>query len=216
MNYVDPVDVIAEQICPEDHRAPKEGLPHHCWACHQDADDIVKALLEANHGLVWPRGEIDVDPDDARPRRFILRRLEDPTGISGTGTVAFGVEWPDRSVSLCWNTKWRSLVCYPQGLHAVYEIHGHEGKTEIVWLDIPVDDDEAFIEAMAHSAHQAWLEAYEQLGYVSRLSEWGEEFMVPYGELSEQGKEFDRIIMRAILRVMKSRPDFRRVEATDG
>ena len=55
------------------------------------------------------------------------------------------------------------------------------------------------VEKMAESAHNCWWDAYIQLGYTSRKAAWGEEFMVPFSELSEQGKEFDRVIMRAIL-----------------
>lgn len=58
---------------------------------------------------------------------------------------------------------------------------------------------DALVEAMAKSAHDSWWETYKKLGYTSRLAPWGEEFMVPFEELSEQGKEFDRVIMRAIL-----------------
>lgn len=61
------------------------------------------------------------------------------------------------------------------------------------------------IEAMAKSAHNAWLNTYRAMGYSSRKAEWGEEFMVPYDELSEVGKEFDRTIMRAILRAFKTK-----------
>lgn len=53
---------------------------------------------------------------------------------------------------------------------------------------------------MAESAHNAWWETYKRLGYTSRKAAWGEEFMVPFEQLSERGKEFDRMIMRAILR----------------
>ena len=58
---------------------------------------------------------------------------------------------------------------------------------------------EPIVEAMAESAHNAWWEAYKKLGYTSRKAAWGEEFMVPFDQLSEQGREFDRVIMRAIL-----------------
>lgn len=58
---------------------------------------------------------------------------------------------------------------------------------------------EELVEAMAESAHNSWWETYKRLGYTSRKAAWGEEFMVPYEQLSEQGKEFDRMIMRAIL-----------------
>jgi len=55
------------------------------------------------------------------------------------------------------------------------------------------------VAAMAESAHNAWWEYYKASGYTSRKAEWGEEFMVPFSELSERGKELDRIIMRSIL-----------------
>jgi hypothetical protein len=58
---------------------------------------------------------------------------------------------------------------------------------------------EELVEAMAESAHNSWWGTYKALGYTSRKAAWGEEFMVPFEELSEQGKEFDRMIMRAIL-----------------
>ncbi len=58
---------------------------------------------------------------------------------------------------------------------------------------------EQLVEAMAKSAHDCWYQEYLKLGYKSRKAEWGEEFMVPYEDLSNQGKEFDRVIMRAIL-----------------
>lgn len=59
--------------------------------------------------------------------------------------------------------------------------------------------DLKIIEAMAKSAHEAWMMAQRQEGTTSRLAAWGEEFMVPFEKLSERGKEFDRVIMCAIL-----------------
>jgi hypothetical protein len=63
--------------------------------------------------------------------------------------------------------------------------------------------NETVVEAMAESAHQAWMEAYQALGYQSRKALWGEEFMVPFADLSAQGQEFDRVIMRAILAALE-------------
>jgi hypothetical protein len=59
--------------------------------------------------------------------------------------------------------------------------------------------NEEIIEMMAESAHNAWMTTYIDLGYTSRKAAWGEEFMVPFDQLSELGKEFDRMIMRSIL-----------------
>ena len=59
--------------------------------------------------------------------------------------------------------------------------------------------NEQIVEGMAEAAHDAWWGTYKDLGYTSRRAAWGEEFMVPFVELSERGQEFDRMIMRAIL-----------------
>jgi hypothetical protein len=59
---------------------------------------------------------------------------------------------------------------------------------------------EEIVQEMAEAAHNSWWDTYIALGYTSRKAAWGEEFMVPFDELSERGKEFDRMIMRAILR----------------
>ena len=69
-------------------------------------------------------------------RRFELRRHEDLTGISGTGTVAEGVAFSDGSVALRWLTNWpTSVVFHDRGIDSVTQVHGHGGRTEIAWLD---------------------------------------------------------------------------------
>lgn len=97
------------------------------------------------------------------PRRFLLIRDEDVTGVSGTGVVAAGVlfpptraaeldaEWsndlaeahggegpgePNRQVALQWLTEWpTSVVFHERGVESLERIHGHNGATRIVWLD---------------------------------------------------------------------------------
>ncbi len=67
-------------------------------------------------------------------RRFELIRDEDQTGISGTGLVAEGMEWPDGHVALRWGQEIHSTVLYAN-VDDVVSIHGHGGKTRLVWLD---------------------------------------------------------------------------------
>jgi len=77
------------------------------------------------------------------PRRFVLDRRSDPTGISGTGVVAEGVEFSDGVVALRWLVPEgnpgagdpTSVVFHDNGVGSVYKIHGHGGQTEVVWLD---------------------------------------------------------------------------------
>jgi hypothetical protein len=67
---------------------------------------------------------------------FHLQRDEDETGISGTGVVAEGVQFSDGEVVLRWQAgEWHSTVVWAQGMDAVEAIHGHGGKTRIVWHD---------------------------------------------------------------------------------
>ena len=75
-------------------------------------------------------------------RRFVLMRDEDVTGVSGTGTVAEGVHWPHGDVvALRWTSEWpTSVVFHDRGIASVEAIHGHNGKTRIVWLDEEAPD----------------------------------------------------------------------------
>lgn len=67
-------------------------------------------------------------------RRFCLNRKEDETGISGTGIVAEGVEFTNGAVVMTWYSPHRCVNVY-ESIKTVYELHGHDGKTEVVWID---------------------------------------------------------------------------------
>lgn len=70
------------------------------------------------------------------PRAFVLERLEDVGGVSGTGTVAEGVEFSDGTVALRWTSEWpTSVVFHDRGIESVRAVHGHDGRTRIVWVD---------------------------------------------------------------------------------
>lgn len=68
------------------------------------------------------------------PLLFTLVRDVDESGISGTGTVADGVRWPDGTVALRWRSEHASTVLYPS-MAPLRSIHGHGGKTRVVWAD---------------------------------------------------------------------------------
>lgn len=70
----------------------------------------------------------------ATPRRFVFVRDVDYTGMSGTGTVAEGVEWTDGTVTLRWRGT-RSSVVHWQCIDDAEAIHGHHGATRVEWLD---------------------------------------------------------------------------------
>jgi hypothetical protein len=70
--------------------------------------------------------------------RFELHRDVDPSGISGTGMVAWGVEFPNGKCALAWATEVQSVAVY-DSIGDVQKIHGHSGLTRILWVD---DDDQ--------------------------------------------------------------------------
>lgn len=63
----------------------------------------------------------------------------------------------------------------------------------------PVLGDDSLTEQIAAKVHEAWIETKRAQGITSRPSEWGEEQMVPYADLSERAKDTDRGTVRAVL-----------------
>lgn len=69
-----------------------------------------------------------------RPRLFQLVRDVDVSGISGTGLVAWGVQFPDGKVTTRWNGA-IAQTCVWDSIDEVEAIHGHGGATRVVWVD---------------------------------------------------------------------------------
>jgi hypothetical protein len=78
---------------------------------------------------------------DQQPRRFILRRTKDISGVSGTGDVAWGVQFPDGVCCTRWAATSIRQTCIWNSIHDIEAIHGHEGATEVVWQDPPFEND---------------------------------------------------------------------------
>jgi hypothetical protein len=72
------------------------------------------------------------------PKRFILYRRQDATGVSGTGVVATGVVWPDGHAALRWKAdddEAASSTSVWSSVADMMRVHGHSGLSEIVYLD---------------------------------------------------------------------------------
>lgn len=67
-------------------------------------------------------------------RRFYVNRSKDVSGVSGIGRVAEGIEWDDGQVTICWLSKYHSIGIF-DNIHALEQVHGHEGSTVIEWVD---------------------------------------------------------------------------------
>ena len=67
-------------------------------------------------------------------RNFVLQRAEDVSGTSGTGIVAEGCEFSSGWCAITWLTAIGTYAWYPN-IKAIDMVHGHEGKTKVVWID---------------------------------------------------------------------------------
>lgn len=68
-------------------------------------------------------------------RAFVLLRHEDVTGVSGTGIIAEGVQFLNDKVVVQWIVGDHQSTVVWDSMDAVKAIHGHDGATEVVWLD---------------------------------------------------------------------------------
>lgn len=62
---------------------------------------------------------------------FYLLRVEDESGVSGTGIVATGTILPSGQAVMEWTTFHSSLGVY-KNIEDVAFIHGHGGKTQVI------------------------------------------------------------------------------------
>jgi hypothetical protein len=67
-------------------------------------------------------------------RRFVLVRKRDVTGISGTGIVAEGAVFTNGFSVLCWRREPYAVGMY-QSLADLIAVHGHEGATQVQFID---------------------------------------------------------------------------------
>jgi len=65
---------------------------------------------------------------------FYVDRIEDETGVSGTGVVAYGVVLPSGKVVMEWDTATSSITLF-NNIKDVEKIHGHGGKTQIKFME---------------------------------------------------------------------------------
>lgn len=74
---------------------------------------------------------------DEKVKTFKLVRREDVSGVSGTGVVAVGAQFPTGRIVTEWlpgRIDVRSFNIY-LSVEELELVNGHEGKTQIVWDD---------------------------------------------------------------------------------
>ena len=75
-------------------------------------------------------------------RRFHFNRVEDAKtdksvsegGVSGTGRVAVGVLFDNGLIALTWISMHKCVNVYTSYAEMM-EVHGHDGSTELIWVD---------------------------------------------------------------------------------
>ena len=67
-------------------------------------------------------------------RRFVIDRRRDPTGVSGTGTVAQGMVFHTGQVVVCWFGAHATVTVHPS-IESVRAVHLHGGDSAIRWID---------------------------------------------------------------------------------
>jgi len=101
-----------------------------------------------------------VRPVVQTPRLFVLHRVDDLHGVSGEGIVAYGVEWPDGKCATRFVSNDRvrvTPVSLWDRLSDVQRVHGHGGRTRVVYLN-QTPTGKALDSAQAHAV----LHAYDQ------------------------------------------------------
>lgn len=110
------------------------------WAGYVEPEDRAWILYFAD-GTTKFYGQRDkltgavIEPE-APTRRFIVWRHEDPTGVSGTGLVAYGWEREDGRAVVRWLGEHRTETVHEGGMASVQAIHGHAGRSAIVMADV--------------------------------------------------------------------------------
>ena len=110
-------------------------------------------------------------------RRFELHRDEDVSGISGTGVVAEGVAFSDGGpVALRWTSEWpTSVVFHDRGVESLEAVHGHNGRTRIVWLDPAASETNRQTDTSRFACDVCFDDGWVNLG-------WGDDDGVEWGD----------------------------------
>jgi hypothetical protein len=135
-------------------------------------------------------------------------RTVDHTGVSGTGNVAEGIRFEDGSVALRWHGDHASTVVWAS-LEDAVAVHGHDGSTEVHWLDDeggdPVDpavQRAAFVERAANA-----LAGARSVGDVSERAPLQTAEVIQLAEWLMSGNRFDS--MRAHVAINQARNEAR-------
>jgi RyR domain len=143
-------------------------------------------------------------PDPTHEHRWIIDKMQ--AGFSCATCQASGWDWQQDRV--------RELEHENRGLTETIQewqqIHGTfvaNPELEVLRAENAKLQARSYpdIEVVSARVHEAWMAEQRKLGRTSSLSrQTGEEFMVPYDQLTESSKEFDRATVRAVLAALEA------------
>jgi len=93
-----------------------------------DADALLGQLGGAGYVIVRR-------PPDGLPAPGFLARADDVTGLSGTGRVAWIVEFPDGTTVVRWCVSTVRQTAVFNSMEDVLAVHGHDGRTWAEWYN---------------------------------------------------------------------------------
>jgi hypothetical protein len=94
---------------------------------------VRKPRIRLKRGKVM-KNRVAQDISISQMRRFVLFRKQDVTGVSGTGVIAEGTVFTDGLSVIHWLREPHAMGVY-QSLRDVIDVHGHEGGTELQFID---------------------------------------------------------------------------------
>jgi hypothetical protein len=92
-------------------------------------------MLHGKMKVMAARKKINKHQNLTVGRRFFLKRVIDDSGVSGTGFVAVGFEWPSRKVTIEWVVGNHISQETHETIEDCMAIHGHGSHTVVEWVD---------------------------------------------------------------------------------
>lgn len=107
--------------------------PDLCEGCHKPRVQCECAEKAAQWRKITREMEDKAAKAQVPFKRFKLIRTVDVTGISGTGDIAYGVQYPDQSCALFWLK--HGTHGYYKNIGQLRDIHCYNDNARVEWVD---------------------------------------------------------------------------------
>lgn len=111
-----------------------DQLTEFAKSLNQDSSREINWVVAVVNSALENRGLEKIEISKPQMKMFYLNRVEDVTGVSGTGVVGEGIQFSDGSCVVRWTSSTPTTTFY-RSMKDVQSIHSHNGATEIVWID---------------------------------------------------------------------------------